>query len=269
MDGGDRDDRTDSRDGDGRSASAPPVDATGPRRRSKPDEPSVTIEDDGIVRWLVLTDNGSVALVRDVVTILVLVGVVGGLLFAISGTWPPLVAVESPSMEPNVGEGDLVFVVDDDRFVGDDPAGDTGVVPLENGAGGTHETFGQPGDVVIFEPNGDPTETPIIHRAHYWVEEGENWVDTKADADTLAGNSCSDLATCPAPHDGFITKGDNNPNYDQIQGSGAETTVVDPDWIVGKGSIRVPWLGNVRLAFESLFATSTPTVDSAPLDTAS
>ena len=36
---------------------------------------------------------------------------IGGILFGVSGAWPPLVAIESESMEPNLHQGDLVFVL--------------------------------------------------------------------------------------------------------------------------------------------------------------
>ncbi|WP_081655638.1 S26 family signal peptidase [Halopiger goleimassiliensis] len=197
------------------------------------------------------------SLVRDVLTVLAIVAAVFFLLVGVSGVWPPLVAVESGSMEPNVRIGDLVYVVDDDRFVGGESAADTGVVPLE-AARNDHEQFGAPGDVIVFAPNGDRSETPVIHRAHYWVEDGENWVETKADARYVNGYDCHELVSCPAPHDGFITKGDANPGYDQIGGVGAHTTVVAPEWISAKASFRVPWLGKVRLAVESLLGLAVP-----------
>ncbi|ARS89706.1 S26 family signal peptidase [Natrarchaeobaculum aegyptiacum] len=212
----------------------------------------VTIEDDGVVRWFFRSEDGTVVFVRDILTSVAIVAAIGLLLFAISGVWPPLVAVESGSMEPNMQRGDLIFVVDEDRFVGDDPAADTGVVTLEDGEANGYETFGQPGDVIIFEPNGNPAATPIIHRAHFWVEEDENWVETRADEEIVAGGSCDDVPTCPAPHDGFVTKGDNNDGYDQYGGAGND--VVKPEWITGKAQLRIPWLGHVRLFFDELFA---------------
>lgn len=210
----------------------------------------VTIEDDGVVRWFFGTDDDSVVLVRDVLSSVAIVAVIGLLLFGVSGVWPPLVAVESGSMEPNMEVGDLIFVVADDRFVDDEATGDTGIVTQENGD--DHQKFGEGGDVVVFEPDGQAHQTPVIHRAHFWVEEGENWVDTKAEPEYLDGASCDQLRTCPATHDGFVTKGDANPYYDQYQRGGANTDVVRPGWITGKASFRIPWLGYVRLAFDSI-----------------
>ena len=218
----------------------------------------VTIEDDGVVRWFLRTDDGRVVAVRDVFVSVAIVAVVGLVLFGISGAWPPLVAIESGSMEPNMHRGDLVFVVDDDRFVGDGAIVGTGVVPYDVGDGGGHEKFGKPGDVIIFKPDGSEARTPVIHRAHFWVEEGENWVDTKANPDYVGGATCEGIATCPATHDGFITKGDANGGYDQAVG-GANTDVVKPEWVTGKGMLRVPWLGHVRLVFDGLLF-SAPTI---------
>ncbi|AFZ72779.1 S26 family signal peptidase [Natronobacterium gregoryi] len=200
------------------------------------------------------TDSLSV-LARDVVTVVAVVAVVAALLFGISGIWPPFVAIESGSMEPNAEVGDLVFVVDEERFAPDLAVADTGVVPASTGANDGHETFGEPGDVIVFAPDGDPAKTPVIHRAHYWVEDGENWVETSANEEYLAGHDCEDLPSCPAPHDGFVTKGDANGAYDQaVEYQYADTNVVASDWIVGKASVRLPWLGHVRLLFGSLVA---------------
>ena len=229
----------------------------------------VSLEDDGVLQWLLRADDGNAVFVRDVLGIVAIVTVIALILFGVSGVWPPFVAVESPSMEPNMQTGDLVFVVDDERFVGDDPVEDTGVVALESGRESGHEKFGKPGDVIVFQPNGNERETPIIHRAHFHVERGENWVETKADEDIVGDLTCDDVTSCPAPHDGFVTKGDANGNYDQIgRTSGADTTIVKPEWITGKAMFQIPWLGHLRLTAEDILggaaAPAAPTQPSAP-----
>ncbi|WP_339105402.1 S26 family signal peptidase [Haloterrigena salinisoli] len=234
----------------------------------------VTIEDDGVVRWFLRSEDENVLFARDVLSSVAIVAVIGLILFGVSGVWPPLVAVESPSMDPNMKTGDLIFVVEDDRFVGDGAAAGTGVVTLENGRESGYQKFNKPGDVIVFQPNGNERRTPIIHRAHFRVEEGENWVDTKADEEIVGDITCADVTTCPAPYDGFVTKGDANSNYDQIAG-GANTNVVKSEWVTGKAMFRVPWLGNIRLTFDKLLGGMvapsptgpTPTVNSAPAPT--
>ncbi|WP_222915501.1 S26 family signal peptidase [Natrinema sp. SYSU A 869] len=216
-------------------------------------EPAI---EDGVGRWLLETDDWRVTACRDTVMCLGVITVVGLLLFGVSGTWPPFVAVESGSMEPNIREGDLVFVVDDDRFAGENAVAETGIATLESGRASGHEKFASSGDVIVFVPNGDPTKTPTIHRAHFWVEKGERWVETKADPGSLNGATCNDIVTCPAPHDGFVTKGDANSGYDQLPRSGADTTIVSPNWVTGKAMIRAPMVGGVRLAVGSAGAAT-------------
>ncbi|MFC7213883.1 S26 family signal peptidase [Saliphagus sp. GCM10025334] len=224
-----------------------------PPRRARPDDDRVTIEDDGPIRWFLRTNNGTVVAVRDVLSSVALVAVIGLVLFGVSGIWPPLVAVESGSMEPNMERGDMIFVVAEDRFVGDGSIDGTGIVTRELGLENGHEKFGGAGDVIIFRPDGNARETPVIHRAHFWVEADENWVDGQANPEFVNGASCDRVRACPAPHDGFITKGDANSGYDQTANVGADTSVVKPEWTTGKGMFRIPWLGHVRLGFEKLF----------------
>ncbi|MDF9747378.1 S26 family signal peptidase [Natrinema salsiterrestre] len=261
MDGPDAGERNDERSDlrDARSGPQRSTDDPGNRRprsgaTERPDRDGVTIDDDGMLRWFLESDDRTVTVCRDAATVVALVLVIGLLLFGINGTWPPFVAVESGSMEPNIREGDLVFIVDDGRFVGDDAVAGTGIVSLESGRESGHEKFDAPGDVIVFMPNGDPRRTPTIHRAHFWVEAGENWVATKADREFTNGASCNEILSCPAPHDGFITKGDANPGYDQLPQSGAKTTVISPEWVTGKAMARAPWLGEIRLAVGSVQA---------------
>jgi len=67
-----------------------------------------------------------------------------------------------------------------------------------------------------------------MHRAILWVEKGEEMPDGK-----------------PAPHEGYITKGDNNAVPDQSAfkiASGKNTEPVKPEWIKGVARVRVPYL---------------------------
>jgi signal peptidase len=103
--------------------------------------------------------------------------------------------------------------------------------------------------VIVYNPDGRTDTTPIIHRAMFWVEEGENWYD-KADKQSIGrysacGNSTGEaLPNCPAPHAGFITKGDANGRYDQVD---QLSDPVRPAWVVGTAEVRIPLLGCLRL----------------------
>jgi len=182
--------------------------------------------------------------VRDIVRVVGSVVIVGLLVVVVSEVVPPLVAIESGSMEPRMERGDVVFVVGETRFPG--PGARHGVVTASAAETSGYDRFGSPGDVIVFAPNGDTERTPIIHRAMVYVEEGENWYD-RADPAFLGGaDSCDELAGCPAPHDGFVTKGDANANYDQVEPT--QSTVVRPRWVVGTAELRVPEFGWVRLS---------------------
>ena len=202
------------------------------------------------VRWFMRTDEEWVAFVREVLSSLAIVAAIGLLLFAISGLWPPMVAIESPSMEPNMQTGDLVFIMDEHRFAGGAAVNGTGVVPYQAGAAAGYNEFNEYGDVIIYRPDGNGRETPIIHRARFWVNDSENWYE-KADEEYLgSADSCEELSNCPAPHAGFITKGDNNPEYDQVGSYGTPiSSPVKSSWVTGTAEFRIPWLGRIRLLF--------------------
>lgn len=168
---------------------------------------------------------GLYGLVSDVAKSLLIVAVISGVLFMYSGVWPPLVVVESESMEPNMHVGDIVLMKNVD------PSGASTVSTYEQSG---DETFGKAGDVVIYDVPNDGRTTPIIHRAMYWVDEGDRlWNGERA----------------ASP--GYVTKGDNNAASDQR--IGITERPVDPSWIKGKAVMRIPYVGYVRLLAGELF----------------
>ena len=198
------------------------------------------------LRWLWTTDHAGVAYVREVATSAGAVVAVGLLLFAASGVWPPMVAIESGSMQPNMGVGELVFVMDEERLSPDAAHGDTGVVTYRAGKEVDYRQFADYGDVIIYRPD-NRSGTPVIHRARFWVNEGENWYDEASAAHVGNADDCEELNNCPAPNSGFITKGDNpatNSEYDQVTGL---SPPVKPSWVVGTAEFGVPGLGYVKL----------------------
>lgn len=168
----------------------------------------------------------------------------GALLFAATGLWPPMVAVESGSMEPNLERGDLVVVSEPTRY---GPDGANGIVTTSEAD--EFRSFGAPGNVVVYL-SPSRAGSPIIHRARFHVEQGENWYE-RANTDWLAGaENCEQLQNCPAPHAGYITKGDNNDYYDQARGVAPP---VKAEWIRSEAQAHIPWLGEVRLFVDRLF----------------
>ena len=166
---------------------------------------------------------------------------IGGILFGVSGVWPPLVAIESGSMEPNLHRGDLVFIMD----VKEVEEGGLSITTRE-GAGGDYK-FGEVGDVIVFNANGS-SNIPVIHRVEFLVEEGEDWYE-RGNPNWVVGKGCGAMPNCPAPHEGYITKGDNNGKYDQSQGISGP---VKSSWVKGTAEGRIPWVGYIKLVFNEI-----------------
>ncbi|NEU59117.1 S26 family signal peptidase [Halorussus sp. MSC15.2] len=193
------------------------------------------------------SENQVVVFVREMLSSAGIVLAIGLLLFAVSGVWPPMVAIESGSMQPNMEKGDLVFIMEEGRLAPAAAQQGTGVVTYQAGKEAGYKKFNRYGDVVVYQPYGSSQETPIIHRARFWVEDGENWYDEAKKQYLPEGvDNCRELSNCPASHAGFITKGDHNGFYDQSRGI---SNVVKPGWIRGTAEVRIPYLGYVRLKF--------------------
>ncbi len=158
------------------------------------------------------------SLVKDVVTTLIIVGIVAGGGYALTGTWPFMVAVQSGSMEPHLHKGDVVFLISAER---------KGIVTYVEGKMINYKSFGDYGDVIVYRPNGDGSKTPIIHRAILYVKKGEK------------------LGNYVAENSGYITKGDNNIMIDQP----ILSKPVKKEWIIGVAIFRIPYIGYFRLLF--------------------
>ena len=165
-----------------------------------------------------------VELGKSLVEALVIVALIVSVAYAATGSWHIGFAVESGSMEPNMQVGDLILVQAPHR---------TEIITYEDGEQLNYTSFNRFGNVIIYRPNGLTTATPIIHRAMYWVETGEQLPDGR-----------------PAPHEGYITKGDNNAGYDQPM-LGVEP--VRPEWVVAVAKLRVPYLGYPSLILKKGF----------------
>jgi signal peptidase len=173
------------------------------------------------------SDDFFVSLARDILTVLGAVLIFATFSQIVFGMWTPMVAVESGSMEPHMNIGDIVFIQSIDR---------TQVITYEEGTD-DYTSFKSYGNVILYKPYGQEGVTPIIHRAMYYVEEGESMWEGGP----------------PAPHSGYITKGDNivtNKYYDQ-QGQVSYLMPVKDEWIIGIARYKIPYIGYLRLMLPS------------------
>ena len=177
------------------------------------------------------SDHWAVSLARDLLWVAVVVGCIALALFLICGTWPAVVTIESESMVPHMNKGDLVVVVQKDRYG-----------TFETWAEGTPATtpkFQEYGDVIIYKPNGMTTVHPIIHRVIQYVD--------TTPVTVIKGKTLNSNYT--PPHAGYITWGDHNPYPDQLAqypNIGRIEPVKD-EWIVGKALFAVPLVGYLPL----------------------
>ena len=229
-------------------------------------------------------------LVREGSLALGLVVLLLGSMWISTGSFPPMVVVESGSMmhheDGSVGAidpGDLILVMNKNRadvvtFVEATEAGN------ENFG---HESHGSPGDVIIFSKNGG-LDTPVIHRALLEVvHNGSGWdvpgttlrnVQTVTwtldiDCSSFHGSYNLRIEDWEPNHSGFLTSGDNNADGCMIDQSGVSSNgpasgmrdsnnepveAVKDEWIVGVASSEVPWIGSIKLITSGNWEEVTP-----------
>ncbi|MBN1389503.1 MAG: S26 family signal peptidase [Candidatus Thermoplasmatota archaeon] len=233
--------------------------------------------------------NESRSFIFDFIGAMIVLLIIIGALYTYTGNWPPLVVVQSGSMEHSdetssvgvIDTGDLVFV----KRLGD------GVDPVTyvEGTMSGYRSYDSYGDVIIYRPNGNETRTAIIHRAVIWIEFNSSTYNTETgsgggyDVPTLglmnimdgftigsyewprrsvSGDREINIATIlykfrmygQTPHSGFLTKGDDNQDIDQTSSfGGSEPSWIQPvkrEWIIGKSVGELPWFGIIKLKLE-------------------
>lgn len=173
-----------------------------------------------LVRRYMKSDNFWISLSRDVLSAIAVIAVIGLALYAYAGVWPPMVSVDGTSMYPHMHDGDLILIQHVDY---------SKIMTYDMGKAAGYSTFGNYGDVIVYQPFGQKDMTPVIHRAMYPVNASDPmWQGSAA-----------------APNSGFITKGDNNFLFDQSSGV-SPNTPVKPEWVLGVARLRIPYLGYVR-----------------------
>jgi len=114
--------------------------------------------------------------------------------FAYLDSWPPAYVVISNSMQHGSGDrlgylnaGDVVFV---------QKVPTSGIVPYVAGAENGFRTYGEPGDVILYYPNGQTSSTPIIHRAILFLT--WNPANHTYNATDLDSFPCSENSSAPS-----------------------------------------------------------------------
>ncbi len=219
----------------------------------------------------------AILLARDIAFAVILVAIILAAVFAYTQVWPPMVVVESESMQHSrtrsfvgvIDTGDLVLVQAVHQA--------SDIVTYVEGRARGYETYSNYGDVIIFHPPGSSaTATPVIHRALVYVTKNPNkTMDVPSLAELNASEWRGDIRGTPttSPYglsnftltriqswdantlsfrdvtvnataingSGFLTKGDHNA-YRDLWSSG-----VGIARIVGKARGELPWFGLIKL----------------------
>ncbi len=249
-------------------------------RKEPEEEPEKIV---GLPRW----KKEARSFLFDILAAFIVLFLLVGGLYTYTDNWPPLVVVQSGSMQHSndmsyvgvIDTGDLVFVKKTE--------GESDIIPYFEGIDKDYRTYDSFGDVIIFRPNGDADRTAIIHRAVMYLEfndtdldwdnnlyggfdipltgqmnfkgiltiEGYEWPEGTKDMGLLIdlGDILYSFYEFKIkPHGGFITKGDDNAGVDQTSGFTDPKWIepVEEDWVIGRSVGELPWFGIIKLKIE-------------------
>ena len=216
---------------------------------------------------------------REAVLAIGLVVLILGSMWIATGTFPPMVVVESGSMMHDLEDGSIGAIDPGDLVLVINPARVNIVTYAEATQEGNkdfgYESHGMPGDVIIYRKNGD-SETPVIHRALLkavanesggWDVPGTPLINVQTVSITL-DYPCHfhghlTIVDWTPSHEGYLTTGDNTITngckIDQISATGQDSrnglkdengmpvTAVMDEWVVGVASTELPWIGAIKL----------------------
>jgi len=229
-------------------------------------------------------ESGHYTIIHDILVAIIIVLIIIIAIYGYTRTWPPVVVVESGSMQhPKLLNNDVYESSEDyDSKLGVIDTGDIVMVKRVNseddiitwaeGKEKGYKTYGEYGDVIIYDKNGKGG-TPVIHRAIVYIRVNEtnrmnrdspdpftfdvpewgiyNKSTIEYDIDEL------DLKIRYRPqsgHDGYLTKGDNRDSNNRVDQEAGITDIdgivveqVITKWVVGVARGEVPWFGLIKL----------------------
>ncbi len=220
-----------------------------------------------------------------IIAAIVVLMIVGALVLY-SGAWPPLVVVESKSMQHSSAESFIGVIDTGDMVILKKVSSDGEIRTYLDSLADGYQTYGEYGDVIIYKPYGLDSRTPIIHRALLYMEYNSTGggydIPVLADIPSSMWNVTSglkdwhnlktgivltgigynqitvrlDVSTILnnsyfkinnlTPFSGLVTLGDNNQGSTD-QIAGICLAPVKLDWITGMARGELPWFGLLKL----------------------
>ncbi len=219
-------------------------------------------------------------LTRDIAIAAILVALIFGGMFAYTQVWPPVVVVESESMQHSDAQSYLGAIDTGDLVLVQAVSSKNDVVTWVEGHATGYQTYGDFGDVIIFRrPLGGPGEPPIIHRPILYLLYNATsqtfdaptlaflnrswWSASKTDGPltfpfgingTITMNhlgfrggktwtvDVAELNGSGYRTDGYVTMGDHN-----AYKSGFDSWLVAHTLVIGRARGELPWFGLIKL----------------------
>lgn len=255
---------------------------------SSPEEEEIEESDEGEdepakgKNWV----RSALLVLRDVGIALLVVFLVFVALWAYSGVWPPIVVVESSSMQHDDFSSSVGVIDTGDLVIVQTTNSRKEVETYVHGECSGHSTYGDSGDVIIYNEMGGG-DKPIIHRALIWLEfnttnnnsfdvpslECDNWVNG---VNWWAYDNNNDLITEPRGLNTPLTirlnsayrnfnvtlnlgtllngiKTDDEWNDGGFIAMGdnndhPDNSLIKHEWIIGKARGELPWFGLIKLS---------------------
>jgi len=214
---------------------------------------------------------------KDILTAVIIVGSVMGVLYLYCGVWPPLVVVESRSMQHSNNEAYIGVIDTGDIVAVKKPLSTADITTYVKGRSTGYSTYGEFGDVIVYKKYGSDTETPVIHRAILYavydpstglfnvpeLQELTYGKDWKRDGSSQSWKGISTLylfdvgyghknitinLASMERYSGYVTMGDNaitNPSIDQV--GIIPNKLIKFEWIIGKATGELPWFGLIKV----------------------
>jgi signal peptidase len=115
-------------------------------------------------------------IIKDVAIAFIIVIIIISSIYIYTGNWPPVVVVESDSMQHSDTESFLSVIDTGDLVLVQRIESRSDVVTYMEGVRTGHWTYDEPGDVLIYKKNGFPQSqvTPVIHRALIYLRYNES-----------------------------------------------------------------------------------------------
>jgi signal peptidase I len=175
-------------------------------------------------RFMKPQDDGHYSIVHDVLVAIIVVLIIITCIYGYTRTWPPVVVVESGSMQHDTDTSALGVIDTGDIVMVKKVNSPDDIRPWSIGKEENYETYGEYGDVIIYDKNGKGG-TPVIHRAIVFIQVNDTdkqpgdpftfdvpeWgiFNNRTIEYYIEELNLQIKYTPPRGHDGYLTKGDN------------------------------------------------------------